>query len=289
MRDQTCSCHLFRMLLKSGADCNLAMEDGRTPLHIAAETGIYIATQLWRMGGHLYTLQQKQVHCKLAMEDGRTPHFSRNRYIATQTWRMGGHLYILQQKQVHCNLAMEDGRTPLHIATETGTLQHSHGGWQDTATHCNRNRYLAIQLWRMEKHHYTLQQKQVHYNLAMEDGRTPLHIAIETGTLQHSYGGQEDTCTNCSKNSYIATQLLGVGGHDTNWGYCYFELYRYRLLNTQYFSIFCQFTYAQPIFEFSLFSFVCCTQKLCKIFLIIRSLDMKNLLAGLFLVVVVRT
>ncbi len=30
---------LLRMLLKSGADCNLAMEDGRTPLHIAAETG----------------------------------------------------------------------------------------------------------------------------------------------------------------------------------------------------------------------------------------------------------
>ena len=27
------------MLLKSGADCNLPMEDGRTPLHIAAETG----------------------------------------------------------------------------------------------------------------------------------------------------------------------------------------------------------------------------------------------------------
>jgi ankyrin repeat protein len=30
---------VLRMLLKSGADCNLAMEDGRTPLHIAAETG----------------------------------------------------------------------------------------------------------------------------------------------------------------------------------------------------------------------------------------------------------
>ena len=30
---------LSRMLLKSGADCNLPMEDGRTPLHIAAETG----------------------------------------------------------------------------------------------------------------------------------------------------------------------------------------------------------------------------------------------------------
>ena len=28
------------MLLKSGADCNLPMEDGRTPLHIAAETGV---------------------------------------------------------------------------------------------------------------------------------------------------------------------------------------------------------------------------------------------------------
>ncbi|XP_023333094.1 serine/threonine-protein phosphatase 6 regulatory ankyrin repeat subunit C [Eurytemora carolleeae] len=34
-RGEQCS----RMLLKSGADCNLPMEDGRTPLHIAAETG----------------------------------------------------------------------------------------------------------------------------------------------------------------------------------------------------------------------------------------------------------
>ena len=30
---------LFRMLLKSGADANLAMADGRTPIHIAAESG----------------------------------------------------------------------------------------------------------------------------------------------------------------------------------------------------------------------------------------------------------
>ncbi len=29
----------FRMLLKSGADANLAMADGRTPIHIAAESG----------------------------------------------------------------------------------------------------------------------------------------------------------------------------------------------------------------------------------------------------------
>jgi ankyrin repeat protein len=35
LKGEQCS----RMLLKSGADCNLAMEDGRTPLHIAAETG----------------------------------------------------------------------------------------------------------------------------------------------------------------------------------------------------------------------------------------------------------
>ena len=30
---------VFRMLLKSGADANLAMADGRTPIHIAAESG----------------------------------------------------------------------------------------------------------------------------------------------------------------------------------------------------------------------------------------------------------
>ena len=29
----------LRMLLKSGADANLAMADGRTPIHIAAESG----------------------------------------------------------------------------------------------------------------------------------------------------------------------------------------------------------------------------------------------------------
>ena len=28
-----------KMLLKSGADTNLAMQDGRTPLHIAGESG----------------------------------------------------------------------------------------------------------------------------------------------------------------------------------------------------------------------------------------------------------
>ena len=35
----TIYCHCFRMLLKSGADANLAMADGRTPIHIASEAG----------------------------------------------------------------------------------------------------------------------------------------------------------------------------------------------------------------------------------------------------------
>jgi len=78
---------------------------------------------------------------------------------------------------------MEDGRTPLHIAAETGTLQTSYGGWEDT----------------------TFQQKQVHCNLDMEDGRTPIHIAAETGTLQPSNGRWEDTSAHCNRNRYIAT------------------------------------------------------------------------------------
>ena len=32
-------CRSCRMLLKSGADANLAMADGRTPIHIASEAG----------------------------------------------------------------------------------------------------------------------------------------------------------------------------------------------------------------------------------------------------------
>lgn len=32
-------CKSCRMLLKSGADANLAMADGRTPIHIASEAG----------------------------------------------------------------------------------------------------------------------------------------------------------------------------------------------------------------------------------------------------------
>ena len=31
--------HCFQMLLKSGADPNIVMEDKRTPLHIASEAG----------------------------------------------------------------------------------------------------------------------------------------------------------------------------------------------------------------------------------------------------------
>ena len=44
-----------RMLLKSGADSNLEMEDGRTPIHIAAE--VLIMTIIDNIdGGHLVAL-----------------------------------------------------------------------------------------------------------------------------------------------------------------------------------------------------------------------------------------
>ena len=42
-----------RMLLKSGADSNLEMEDGRTPIHIAAE--VLIMTIIDNIdGGHIW-------------------------------------------------------------------------------------------------------------------------------------------------------------------------------------------------------------------------------------------
>ena len=71
-----------RMLLKSGADSNLEMEDGRTPIHIAAEVMINIMTIIDDFDG---------------VDDGRTPiHIAAEVLIMTIIDNIdGGHLVAL--------------------------------------------------------------------------------------------------------------------------------------------------------------------------------------------------
>ena len=102
---------VVRLLLESGATCDLARDDGTTPLHLAAESGHLEVVRLLLEAGASW--KQFRIHwCDGS--DGTTPLLVAADHGHVEVVR------LLLEVGAHCDLAMDNGITPLHSAAENG-------------------------------------------------------------------------------------------------------------------------------------------------------------------------
>jgi ankyrin repeat protein len=160
-------------LLHAGADANATGQDGRTPMHIAAEHGRIDVVKALLVAG---------ADTRSAMPDGRTPLHAASEH---------GHIDVVKALLVagaDPSSAMSDGRTPLHAASENGHLDVVKAllvaGADAKATGQDGRTYLYVA---SENGHLdavkALLDAGADTNDAFKNGATSLHAASESGHL----------------------------------------------------------------------------------------------------------
>ena len=132
-----------RLLLEHGADINARVEDGRTPLHVAAESGMVEVERVLHEHG-----------ANMGVEDdaGRTPLHLAAIYGSVEIVR------VLHEHGANMGAKNNEGRTPLHLAVV------DQAGWE-------------IEVVRVLLEHGA------NVGAEDDEGRTPLHLAAISGSV----------------------------------------------------------------------------------------------------------
>ena len=186
------------------------MNDGGTPLYIAAQNGhlsvvtallansrvnpnqatIYGKTPLYiaQQNGHLSVVTAFLANLRVnnqATSDGETP-----LYIAAEYGHLSLVTALLANSRVQPNHARNDGATPLYIAAENGHLSVVTALLEETRVNPNQAKsngatplYIAVKNGHLSVVKALLRDGWVNPNKATNDGATPLYIAARQGNL----------------------------------------------------------------------------------------------------------
>ncbi|XP_052703310.1 serine/threonine-protein phosphatase 6 regulatory ankyrin repeat subunit A-like isoform X3 [Crassostrea angulata] len=197
----------IQLLLNHGADINLCMKDGTSPLFVACENGDNSIVQL---------LLRNRAAINLCQINGTSP-----LYIACQN----GHestVQLLLRYGADINLCQIDQASPLYTACQNGhdntvQLLLSNGAdtnlykWDGTSplcTACENGHESTVQL---------LLSNGADINICMDDGTSPLYIACQKGhdsTVQFLLSNGADINL-CKKNGSSPLYIACQNGHDS--------------------------------------------------------------------------
>eukprot|EP00105_Crassostrea_gigas_P020621 XP_011439451.2 PREDICTED: uncharacterized protein LOC105336715 isoform X2 [Crassostrea gigas] len=206
-----------QLLLSNGADINLCMEDGASPLYIACQNEHDSTVQLLLSNG---------ADINLCMEDGASP-----LYVACQN----GHdrtVQLLLRSGADINLWMEDGARPLYVACQNGhdsTVQLllrngadnnlcMEDGASPLYVACQNGHDRTVQLLLRSGADINMRMKNgANINMRMKNGASPLYIACQNGqdsTVQFSLSNGADIYF-CMEDGASPLNIACQNGHDS--------------------------------------------------------------------------